>query len=135
MKSRAATPLADTVRLTDPASPPISGAMLPAQKRFFMKVQKENQQAMAQREVYKTFGGDTEAGRLLQKLYKGLEKANGVKYPKVKTMASSDERPKFLPAGGKVDKTEHRGKEKIESNIVVPKFGKPKGVSSGSLRE
>jgi hypothetical protein len=47
---------------------------------------------------------DTEAGRLLAKLYKGKTKPT-IKYPKVKTSAKFDPSGKaFVPGGGKVGK-------------------------------
>ena len=82
---------------------------------------------MGEKEVWKSFGNDTEAGRLLKKLYAGLEKANGVKYPKLRTKAHGD-RPDFIPGGGKDGRSDPRVKTLVDSKIVVPKFGRPKPV-------
>ena len=82
---------------------------------------------MAQSEVWKSFGADTDAGRLLQKLYKGLDHANGVKYPKLRTQPQSS-RPDFLPCGGSVESSDPRAKTRTEAKVVVPKMGKPKRV-------
>ena len=105
--------------------------MLPARSRL----EKENHRKMGETELWKSFGNETEAGRLLKKLYAGLEKANGVKYPKLRTKEQHGDRPQFIPGGGKDGRSDPRVKNLKESKIVVPKFGRPKPVGLGKGAE
>jgi hypothetical protein len=71
------------------------------------------------------FGGgrsDTEAGRMLAKLY-GTKTKPTVKYPKPKTKATSaEDLPTFVPAGGKAD-VNFRTAQRKEAHVAVPRVG------------
>ncbi|KAG3162419.1 hypothetical protein PC128_g20600 [Phytophthora cactorum] len=57
-------------------------------------------------EAWKAFGSDTEAGRLLKKLYCGTSKTK-VSYPKLKTKPRETTAP-FIPGGGMVGASDSR---------------------------
>ncbi|KAL3671184.1 hypothetical protein V7S43_004365 [Phytophthora oleae] len=70
-------------------------------------------------EAWKAFGGDTEAGRLLKKLYCGTSKPK-VNYPKVKTKPRGMTAP-FIPGGavaGAADARTHRLVAKTSSRAI-----------------
>ncbi|KAG1712268.1 hypothetical protein DVH05_000018 [Phytophthora capsici] len=70
-------------------------------------------------EAWKAFGGDTEAGRLLKKLYCGTSKPK-VSYPKLKTKPRDVATP-FIPGGavaGATDSRTHRLVAKTSSRAI-----------------
>jgi hypothetical protein len=80
--------------------------------------------------AYMTFGTDTHAGRLLQKLYGGAPAVTKVKYPKLKSRADTGApRPRFIPGGGKVEHDPRRVRPREirerAAKVVRPAFGRP----------
>ncbi|EGZ07095.1 hypothetical protein PHYSODRAFT_531014 [Phytophthora sojae] len=79
-------------------------------------------------EAWKAFGGDSEAGRLLKKLYCGTAKPK-VSYPKLKTKPRETTAP-FIPGGGVAgaDARTHRLVANTSSRAIkAPAFSKSKG--------
>lgn len=68
-------------------------------------------------EGWKAFGHDTEAGRLLQKIY-GKHSRPKINYPTPKQMVKQERRP-FCPAGGQLESDARRATRR-EVNIFVP---------------
>ena len=50
---------------------------------------------------WRSFGMDTEAGRLLNKPYAGSQHKPKINYPAVRRRCSKGPKPKFIPGGGK----------------------------------
>jgi hypothetical protein len=72
--------------------------------------------------VLNTLCSDTEAGRMLAKLY-GSKTKPTVEYPKVRTKPLAvDALPTFVPAGGKADVDNRSSTRKVVS-VAVPRPG------------
>ena len=75
---------------------------------------------------WRSFGMDTEAGRLLNKLYAGSQHKPKINYPAVRTRRSKGPKPKFIPGGGKAS-VDPRARTRVDtSNMYVPKVGRGK---------
>ena len=75
-------------------------------------------------------GSDTEAGRMLAKLY-GTKAKPTVKYPKPKTKTrptAPEDMPSFVPAGGRAD-VDYRTGPRREAAVAVPRVGAREEVS------
>ncbi|KAG9416290.1 hypothetical protein AC1031_000685 [Aphanomyces cochlioides] len=81
----------------------------------------ENQPELT--EAWRAFGSDTEAGRLLKKLYCGNAKLV-INYPKVKTKKQAPSGP-FIPGGGSGDdaRTAHLAASNTARAVKVPSLG------------
>ncbi len=65
---------------------------------------------------------DTEAGRMLSKIYGGNVKPK-IEYPKPRTKPrKAEDTPAFMPAGGKAD-IDYRTATRKEANVMVPNVG------------
>ncbi|DAZ98834.1 TPA: hypothetical protein N0F65_000990 [Lagenidium giganteum] len=76
-------------------------------------------------EAWRAFGSDTEAGRLLKKLYGGNAKPQ-IQYPKPKVKPRENNAP-FIPGGGSVAadaRTHHWSSKMSERAIKAPSFSK-----------
>jgi hypothetical protein len=77
---------------------------------------------------WRSFGMDTEAGRLLNKLYAGSQHKPKIHYPRVRTRkeqtGAEEDRPKFIPGGGK-STVDPRARTRADtSQMFVPKVGR-----------
>ena len=88
---------------------------------------------------WRSFGMDTEAGRLLNKLYAGTLRKPRVHYPPVRTRKPHPDgapRPQFIPGGGQVGVDARRKTRADTSKLYVPKVGrgkKPKKIHAVDL--
>lgn len=75
---------------------------------------------------WKKFGMDTEAGRMLNKLYAGKNKVQ-INYPRINTVSRKENmaQPRFIPAGGKKD-VNPRSNRIMKVNVNRPKVGRGK---------
>ena len=69
---------------------------------------------------------DTEAGRMLNKLYAGKNKVQ-INYPRINTVSRKENmaQPRFIPAGGKKD-VNPRSNRIMKVNVNRPKVGRGK---------
>ena len=74
---------------------------------------------------WRSFGMDTEAGRMLNKLYAGSLKPT-INYPPVRVRKSSQNgtKPTFIPGGGNVNVDARLKQRKDTSSMFVPKVGR-----------
>lgn len=76
---------------------------------------------------WRSFGMDTEAGRLLNKLYAGSQHKPKIHYPRVrvrKQRGADENKPKFIPGGGK-STVDPRARTRADtSKMYVPKVGR-----------
>jgi len=74
---------------------------------------------------WRSFGMDTEAGRLLNKLYAGSLRKPTINYPPVRTRKKMNEenKPTFIPGGGNVGVNARAKTKKDTSSLFVPKVG------------
>ena len=75
---------------------------------------------------WRSFGMDTEAGRLLNKLYAGSQSKAQVSYPVVRTRKKKkgETQPTFIPGGGKNHVNSRTKQRKDTSSMFVPKVGR-----------
>lgn len=82
---------------------------------------------------WKSFGMDTEAGRLLNKLYAGSSSKPQINYPPVRTRKSNN-KPTFIPGGGQTNVDSRQQNLKDTSSMFVPKVGRgPKPAKSHAI--
>ena len=80
---------------------------------------------------WKKFGMDTEAGRMLNKLYSGKNQLK-INYPRINTVSRKEnmQQPRFIPGGGKKD-VNPRSNRIMKVKVDRPKVGlgkKPKKI-------
>ena len=80
---------------------------------------------------WKKFGMDTEAGRMLNKLYSGKNQVK-INYPRINTVSRKEnmQQPRFIPGGGKKD-VNPRSNRIMKVKVNRPKVGlgkKPKKI-------
>jgi hypothetical protein len=85
---------------------------------------------------WRSFGMDTEAGRLLNKLYAGSQQKPTINYPpvRVRKQKEGQQKPTFIPGGGNSNVNPRLKQRKDTSSLYVPKVGRgPKAKKTHAI--